>query len=53
MNSNFNIGDRVRECDSQETGKITKIDQGYDPYITMLGDDGGIYTYHSPHFTFF
>ena len=53
MNSIFKINDKVRESDSQVTGVITKIDQDYDPYITMLGDDGDIYTYHSPHYTFF
>ena len=51
MNSYFKIGDRVQESNSKVTGTITEIDQGYDPYITMLGDNSGIYTYHSPHYT--
>jgi len=46
----FLRGDKVREYDSMVTGTITEIGKGLDPLITMLGDDGETYTYHSPHF---
>ena len=46
----FRIGDRVREADSKEIGTIINIDQHYDPIITMRGDNGFLYYYHSPHY---
>jgi hypothetical protein len=44
------IGDKVREYDSMVTGTIIEIGKDSDPLITMVGDDGKIYTHHSPHF---
>jgi hypothetical protein len=46
----FKIGDKVRKYDSMVTGTIIEIGEGSDPLITMLGDDGKKYTYHSSHF---